>query len=104
VTFLKYAAQKCGDVYFAPLEQKYFSSLEDARKNKEKASCYKKPKYGNHGVVGFFFSYQKGKWVFKEVSSPKGNPYPEISSALSGNPSLGRMPLTDNDHWRKLIE
>jgi len=94
-------SMKCGDV--SGSEDKYFSTLDIARKNGNNNICYK-PSSISPETVRFYFAFQKGKWVFKKVlSAEKGYPRPGISTAL-GRPMQGRFPVEDNDHWKQLIQ
>jgi len=102
VDYMKYHSKKCGDVNTH--NGLCFSSLEDCRTNKNNSSCYAPLKYHSLDTARFIFSYQKGKWVFKKVIWPdSAYPIPDIYAAF-GKPVAGRLPLKDNNHWKKLIE
>ena len=94
-----YRSKKCGDLALA--DWHFFSSLDNCRKNKNNSSCYA---YLSIDTARFIFAYQKGKWVFKNVISPDSSSMiPAINTAF-GKPTSGRLPLKDNNHWKKLIQ
>ena len=92
----------CGDVEMA-LQNRFFSSLEKARENRDNSSCYE-PRIDRLVTVRFYYAYQDQKWVFKEVSE-QGSFVSSISAVLNKkHHHAARHTFDDNDPWRKLVE
>lgn len=85
----------CGDV------ERHYSTIEAARRDKDKDSCYSKEmSRGNK----FVFAFQQGKWIFKDVLNTYSNKTDPSLGTLMGIGDGSRFSVEDNISWRVLSQ
>jgi hypothetical protein len=100
-------SKKCGDFDFIMGRDRYFTTIELARKQRDHESYYKPCMEGGKKVrflYAFVFTFQKNKWEFKDVLWKVGSWVSDpIFWTAFGKPSSGRVYVKDNDFWKELL-
>ncbi len=100
LSYISVESTKCGDV--KSFDDKYFSTIESLKNNKNNKSCYKE---SVKHTVKFIFAYQNSKWVFKEVLNTYNNkPAAWLVPVFTGRNSNDRYYVEDNDFWKVLLQ
>jgi hypothetical protein len=104
VDYVDVPSTNCGDYRTSSPskgEQRYFSTIEAARINRDDDSCYKSDT--SRGIK-FIFAFQKDTWIFKEALNKFSNNLDPRFAIVLGKSISGRIPVEDNNFWKVLIE
>ena len=101
VDYSSFVSQKCGDAKFSG--KHYFSTIEQARDNKDNYSCYREEfSSGGNSRYEFIFAYQQDNWVLKKILYGNKS-LEELTNLINGKPYCV-MCLKDNKIWEELAK